>query len=560
MADKRKRHTGGSRAPAIPARPTRRPHHPVPDVTADVDRYDEAIHAFQKRLPVSRPEWEEMTAGERRRSFSVAGVAQADMVTDVWESIDRAIRDGKDFEEFQAEVLPTVTEAWGGEIPGRIECLPGDNFVTGAVIRAVHRRRYEGKIAEIVTYRGRKFTATPNHPMLTRRGWVSAGKLREGDDLISHRRKEDPGSNGNYHEAEPPARITEIFDSLAHSRISERVRGQRLDFHGDGSDGDVDVVRTNRPLLLGDFAAIRKPLEQYAFPESDLSCPRFCTRCGHLIVITKRCGFCDRSVRDAGCPEAIADRAVARIKMVGERIRALAREITTRQFFDWNVLAFAGRGAAAREEQIARIAQPARHPGVANRIRHPLERCWHRGSHFSDAQSSEIEFDRVRSVRFGSFSGHVFNLSTTHGYFAMDGLYTGNTIFRTNVMDAYNGGREAVFTAPAVKEARPYSRFDAIDDDRTCPECEALNSVTLPIDDPFWDSNSPPLHFCDRCVKTGVSQAEVDDAGGPDEVPEGQFADEGFGARPSVNGSDWKPDLAKYPEPIADALRVKLDT
>lgn len=133
------------------------------------------------------------------------------------------------------------------------------------------------------------------------------------------------------------------------------------------------------------------------------------------------------------------------------------------------------------------------------------------------------------------------------------------TIFRTNVMTAYNAGREAVFTAPAVKEVRPYSRFDAIDDSRTCDECEVLNGTTLPVDDPFWDGNSPPIHFSDRCVKTGVSQAEADDAGGPDEAPEGDFADPGFGARPSVQGTDWEPDMSRYPEPIREALRVKLD-
>lgn len=134
-----------------------------------------------------------------------------------------------------------------------------------------------------------------------------------------------------------------------------------------------------------------------------------------------------------------------------------------------------------------------------------------------------------------------------------------DTIFRTNVMTAYNAGREAVFTAPAVKEARPFSRFDAIDDDRTCDECEALNGTTLPIDDPFWDGNSPPIHFNDRCVKTGVSQAEADDAGGPDEAPQGDYADPGFGSRPDVTGTDWEPDFSRYPEPIGEALRLKLD-
>jgi intein/homing endonuclease len=39
-------------------------------------------------------------------------------------------------------------------------------------------------MCEVVTARGRKFSATANHPMLTRRGWVGAGSLRVGDELI----------------------------------------------------------------------------------------------------------------------------------------------------------------------------------------------------------------------------------------------------------------------------------------------------------------------------------------------------------------------------------------
>jgi SPP1 gp7 family putative phage head morphogenesis protein len=253
MANKRKRHAGGSRTPAIPPAAARLPHHPVPDVTADVDHYDEAIHAFQKRLPVSRDEWEEMNAGERRRSFNVAGVAQADMVTDVWEAIDRAIRDGKDFEEFRGEVLPTVTEAWGGEIPGRID-----------------------------------------------------------------------------------------------------------------------------------------------------------------------------------------------------------------------------------------------------------------------------------------------------------------NIFRTNVMTAYNDGRYSVFSAPAVKEARPFFRFDAIDDDRVDDECLDLNGTVLEQDDAFWNRNTPPLHFQCRCTITALSKDEADDEG-VDEAPDIQHSADGFGARPDTEGEDWKPDLEKYPDPIAEVLRVKLE-
>jgi hypothetical protein len=68
------------------------------------------------------------------------------------------------------------------------------------------------------------------------------------------------------------------------------------------------------------------------------------------------------------------------------------------------------------------------------------------------------------------------------------------TIFRTNVQKAYSEGRTAVFTAPAVKEARPYWRFETIDDDRRDEDCADCDGVILPADDPWWKTHTPPLH------------------------------------------------------------------
>lgn len=131
------------------------------------------------------------------------------------------------------------------------------------------------------------------------------------------------------------------------------------------------------------------------------------------------------------------------------------------------------------------------------------------------------------------------------------------TIFRTNVQSAYNEGRYEVFSAPAVKEARPYFRFDAIDDDRTDDECLDLNGTILEQDDEFWDENIPPLHFNCRCQITGVTAEEADDEG-DDEAPDSEHADDGFGGRPDEEGRDWEPDFGKYPDDIGDELRVKI--
>lgn len=131
------------------------------------------------------------------------------------------------------------------------------------------------------------------------------------------------------------------------------------------------------------------------------------------------------------------------------------------------------------------------------------------------------------------------------------------TIFRTNINGAYNGGRHAIFTAPAVKAARPYWRFDLIDDADLCEICQECKGVILPADDPWWDEHLPPLHFRCRCTFVALSPEEAEDEGIDSDGPDVE-AGEGFGAPPSQQGDDWA-DPGDYPAPIGDVLSDVLD-
>ena len=50
------------------------------------------------------------------------------------------------------------------------------------------------------------------------------------------------------------------------------------------------------------------------------------------------------------------------------------------------------------------------------------------------------------------------------------------------------------------KEKLPFLRYSAIEDANTSEICAPLDGITLPVDDPFWDSNSPLNHFNCRCT------------------------------------------------------------
>jgi SPP1 gp7 family putative phage head morphogenesis protein len=131
------------------------------------------------------------------------------------------------------------------------------------------------------------------------------------------------------------------------------------------------------------------------------------------------------------------------------------------------------------------------------------------------------------------------------------------TIMRQGIATAYSEGRHAINSAPAVKEARPYWRYDDTDNDRECDTCHDCHGVVLPADDPWWDAHHPPLHCRCECTVTALSPEEASDEGVDDEGPEVDV-DDGFGDQPSSEGKDWAPDLTDVDPDLRAALEERL--
>ncbi len=470
--------------------------------------FDEAI-AWARARQVVLPEvyYGELQGLARSMAFSIAGLAKLDQLQAAMDSLSAATASGESFAEWKKR----ATDPNGAvrlDLPAhRIECLPGDNFVSGAVVRAGHRRWYQGRIVEVVTNNGRKFTATPNHPMLTRRGWVAAGELNSGDDLIGCRRDNDARAAGNSHKHERPSTISEVFVTLSKAAVTERIEGRLLDFHGDGSDCNVDVIRAARDLPLGDFAAIRQPPGDLRFTKPDFSALTFCPCCHHLIVVSQRCGFCDRPYVNAGCSQFLMDEIVTGSIGQGECVGAFSGGVSCDQIEDRHIITEAGRQATISEMQAARIAARPTYSRLLDDATNPPLRCADSCGDSFDALPGDIEFDRVDSLRVLDFCGHVYNLSTAHGYFLLDGLYTGNTIFRTNIQSHYARGR-------AEQQARstddfPYRMYDAVNDSRTRPSHAAMDGYVARHDDPIWSTWRPPCGYRCRCRLISLSERQA---------------------------------------------------
>jgi len=125
-------------------------------------------------------------------------------------------------------------------------CVVGDTEVWGPKPYRSTARWYEGEIVEISVATGQKLSVTPNHPILTPRGFVPAGLLNKGDQVIGATRR-DGEKLCDPDDYQTPAGIKDITASLGEyaGMITRTVMVSPEDFHGDGIGSNVCVIRTD---------------------------------------------------------------------------------------------------------------------------------------------------------------------------------------------------------------------------------------------------------------------------------------------------------------------------
>jgi hypothetical protein len=151
-----------------------------------------------------------------------------------------------------------------------IQCVPADTRVELAAIRAITRRWFEGEMIRLRYSTGDVLTITPNHPILRSDGrWAPAGLINEGDYCVH-------GSFGGKAVGQPykyavPPQIGELYRAACEAESPDRIRLSPPDFHGDGSDGEVEVVPVQGQLRFDGEPASEEQIEQCGFSLSHLA-------------------------------------------------------------------------------------------------------------------------------------------------------------------------------------------------------------------------------------------------------------------------------------------------
>lgn len=274
-------------------------------------------------------------------------------------------------------------------------CLPGDALITASGgIAAVTRRWFDGDLVVIATASGKRLASTVNHPVLTRGGWVAAGALNVGDQVISRVVGEPVGGDPRQHHdhQDVPASIAEIADAFARSGgvAAREVPMAAEHFHGDGVRGEVAVVWADRKLWDRVDAALEHRGADGVLVPADPGSARLL---GDGVA-----DLGSESARDsAQCVVCGGDKSLPLVTGHAGEADAL-------------LLSGGSLGASLRaQSEVDDVAADAE---LARQIK--------------DGATGDVFADDVVVVERKEFHGYVFNLETEHGHYTANGIVTHN--------------------------------------------------------------------------------------------------------------------------------------
>lgn len=275
-----------------------------------------------------------------------------------------------------------------------INCVIGSTQVDTPLIQMAMRSWLDGDVIEIRTSASKTLTVTPNHPVLTTSGWLLASQLKVGDNVMCGNITRQ--FTGSLHdEQRRPTEIAEVFDSAA----SFGVAGDRkcvANFHGEWRQAKIRVVAEDRQLGFEVVPARTEEIDKLALAAAYGACACLgSTQRGSLTLDTA--GFITQDSACATCGVGVLREASS----IVDGSRGVASSVTL------------GDGACLHfsAEQ-----------DISDRAARDVERLADSDHRFT----LDVSTDDVISLVVRPYSGHVYNISTTTGWYTGNSIITGN--------------------------------------------------------------------------------------------------------------------------------------
>lgn len=278
--------------------------------------------------------------------------------------------------------------------PVHPNCLPGDAAVTAFGVTAASKRWFDGDILIIRTSDDKRVVCTPNHPILGRHGWRAAYTFNVGDDVLCQRGIDDIASplvdDEHQHAIPTVETVANLFEQLDFSQAVP-VPVSPEDFHGDGINEDVAVIRSYRFLenQVSKAEVAKRSREGRFFLGGDCQLA-FIRLCSFLFFLHRQLAATRRFVGRGDSPFTLSKAHM--LRQVVHRFASVAR-------LD-----------AGEQEQPANFSTSDA-PGFGQRLL---------------AHSGHVVPRNVVNVDVQRFSGHVYNLQTQQGFYTVDTIFTHN--------------------------------------------------------------------------------------------------------------------------------------
>lgn len=172
---------------------------------------------------------------------------------------------------FACAMMSGTTHTNAEHLDGHPNCFVSGTVVSGPRNTGSTSRWFEGQVVDVELADGNSLTCTPNHPILTTKGWVAAGLLHKGGHVVSSLGREGIPAGIDPDDYQVPSRIEDVAAAVGRSdgMTTVSVPTAPEDFHGDGFGSDVSVVRTNSLLRDAEDPAIAKPKLHQLFGGAD---------------------------------------------------------------------------------------------------------------------------------------------------------------------------------------------------------------------------------------------------------------------------------------------------
>ena len=382
----------------------------------DQDRIDRMVSRYRERYVQYRAQTiartETVRAANRgQREIWKQAQEQGELDPDEYERVwivsgDKDTCD--DCDALDGETVGLDEEFPDGDPPLHPDCVVGETLVAAEGIRSVFTRWYEGDVLILRTASGKNLTCTPNHPVLTNRGWTPAYFLDVGDDVI--RRLAGDRIEADKDQENVPTRIEDLVRAFRESRQFRlrEVPVSAQHFHGDGRGSKVAVVYADRFLRRRIDSAPLQHLSQLDFGWRALESFALDGLRVLQLALERYASAAARGVRGVQHCAAL---------LGAGPLPALAH------------------GFAAASELDALFHQDAVDDGARDSVLLADRDFRHSGVIFTD---------HIVSRNVCSFRGHVYNLETVSGEYTADSIITHNCRCTTALQSVNKRDRKRV--------------------------------------------------------------------------------------------------------------------